>query len=46
MVFTPHEYQKYTIDFTIDEKIMAVLQRKNKTQNALIDAVKAELKGA
>ena len=28
---------------TIDEKIMAVLQRKNKTQNALIDAVKAEL---
>ncbi|MBQ8075398.1 MAG: DEAD/DEAH box helicase [Oscillospiraceae bacterium] len=29
---------------TIDKRIMAVLQRKNKTQNALIDAVKAELK--
>jgi SNF2 family DNA or RNA helicase len=28
---------------TIDERIMAVLGRKNKTQNALIDAVRAEL---
>ena len=28
---------------TIDERIMAVLGKKNKTQNALIDAVKAEL---
>ena len=29
---------------TIDERIMAVLGKKNKTQNALIDAVRAELK--
>ncbi len=29
---------------TIDERIMAVLGKKSKTQNALIDAVKAELK--
>lgn len=31
-------------DGTIDERILAVLQRKEKSQNALIDAVKADLK--
>jgi len=30
---------------TIDEQIMDALERKEKTQSALIDAVKAELKG-
>ncbi len=31
---------------TIDENIMSALSRKEKTQSALIDAVKASLKGA
>ena len=31
---------------TIDERIMAALQKKNKTQTALIDAVKADLEEA
>jgi SNF2 family DNA or RNA helicase len=29
---------------TIDEKIMSALKKKDKTQSALIDAVKADLK--
>ena len=30
---------------TIDEQIMTALRRKDKTQTALIDAVKAQMKG-